>query len=123
MKEELSYGKVRISKEVISIIAGIAAQEVKGVSRVGENLPSTFERLVSGIPIGRGIKVEIKEKDVFILVPIYILPNYSFPEVSKDVQSHVKEVVESMTGLNVQEVNVIIKGIYLVDKKKKEDKK
>ncbi|MGB9857069.1 MAG: Asp23/Gls24 family envelope stress response protein [Dictyoglomaceae bacterium] len=120
MKEELSYGSVKISKEVISIIAGIAAQEVKGVSRVGDNLPSTFEKLVSGIPIGRGIKVEIKDKDVYIFIPIYVLPNYFFPEVSREVQNHVKEVVESMTGLNVQEVNILIKGVYLG---KKEEKK
>ncbi len=123
MKEELSYGSVKISKEVISIIAGIAAQEVKGVSRIGDSLPSTFERLVSGIPIGRGIKVELKDKDVCIFIPLYVLPNYSFPEVSREVQTHVKEVVESMTGLNVQEVNILIKGIYLGEKSKKEEKK
>jgi|YelNatPaOPRAMG01_1025707.scaffolds.fasta_scaffold00302_17 uncharacterized alkaline shock family protein YloU len=121
MKEELFYGTVRISKEVISIIAGIAAQEVKGVARVGDTFASTFEKLVSGIPIGRGIKVDIKDKDVYISIPIYILPNFFFPEVSKDIQNHVKEVVESMTGLNVQEVNIIIKGIYFAEKK--EDKK
>ncbi len=123
MKEELYYGSVKISKEVISIISGIAAQEVKGVSRIGDSLPSAFEKLVSGIPIGRGIKVELRDKDVYIFIPLYVLPNYSFPEVSREVQAHVKEVVESMTGLNVQEVNILIKGIYLGEKSKKEEKR
>ena len=120
MKEELSYGSVKISKEVIAVIAGIAAQEVEGVARVGESL-SSFIKFVSGIPIGRGLKVELLDKDVFIRIPIYVKQNVFFPDIARDVQNHVKEVVESMTGLNVREVNVIIKGVIL-GKKGEEDK-
>jgi uncharacterized alkaline shock family protein YloU len=121
MKEELSYGTVNISKGVISVIAGIAAQEVEGVAQVGEP-SSSFMKLVSGIPLGRGIKIDLFEKDVYILIPIYVKQNVFFPEVAREVQSHVKEVIESMTGLNVREVNVIIKGV-LIGKKDKEEKK
>lgn len=122
MKEELSFGSVNISKEVIAIIAGVAAQEVEGVARVGESF-SSFIRLVSGIPIGRGIKVDLNEKDVCIRIPIYVKQNVFFPDVAREVQTHVKEVLESMTGLNVLEVNVIVKGVILGKKSGEEESK
>jgi len=122
MKEELSYGSVNISKEVISVIAGVAAQEVDSVAQVGDSVPP-FMKLVSGIPIGRGIKVEIVEKDVFITIPVYIKQDRFFPDLVRDVQQHVKEVVESMTGLSVREVNVIIRGVSISDKGEKEEVK
>ncbi|MFN3699287.1 MAG: Asp23/Gls24 family envelope stress response protein, partial [Dictyoglomus sp.] len=80
MKEELSYGSVNISREVIAVIAGVAAQEVDGVARVGESI-SSFIKLVSGIPIGRGIKVELNDRDIYIKIPIYVEQNVFFPEV------------------------------------------
>lgn len=122
MKEELSFGSVNISKEVIAIIAGVAAQEVEGVARVGENI-SSFIRLVSGIPIGRGIKVDLNERDIYIRIPIYVKQNVFFPDVAREVQTHVKEVLESMTGLNVLEVNVIVKGVILGKKGEEEEHK
>lgn len=122
MKEELSFGSVNISKEVIAIIAGVAAQEVEGVARVGESI-SSFIRLVSGIPIGRGIKVDLNERDIYVRIPIYVKQNVFFPDVAREVQTHVKEVLESMTGLNVLEVNVIVKGVILGKKDKEEENK
>ncbi len=120
MKEELSYGSVNISREVIAIIAGIAAQEIEGVAQVGESIAS-FVKLVSGIPIGRGLKVELIDKDIYIKIPVYVKQNVFFPDIARDIQTHVKEVVESMTGLSVREVNVIIKGVIL-GKKREEEK-
>ena len=46
---------------------------------------------------------------------------YSIPKVSEQVQERVKSAIESMTGLNVERVNVRIVGVA-VDKPQKPQK-
>ena len=60
---------------------------------------------------GKGVKVEITEKSV--LLDLYIVVDYGvrIPELAWEIQENVKNNVETMTGMNVEKVNIHIEGV------------
>lgn len=107
---------ISISEEVVATIAGIAAQEVKGVASMNANgIGEMLGRKT------RGVKVQIGEKDTVIDINISVEYGARIPDIAWEVQNKVKTQVETMTGLNVVAVNVHIQGVS-VSKKKQEPK-
>ena len=114
-------GDVRISDEVVANIAVIAAEEIEGVSAVvgsGKNVKtSDFKNFVGMKNYAKAVRVEMCEKIVSVDMAINVLYGYSLPVCGKAVQERVKSSIESMTGLEVSDVNVRIAGVDLGDKK------
>ncbi len=107
---------ISISEEVVATIAGIAAQEVKGVASMNANgIGEMLGRKT------RGVKVQIGEKDTVIDINVTVEYGARIPDIAWEVQNKVKTQVETMTGLNVVAVNVHIQGVS-VPKKKQEVK-
>ena len=61
--------------------------------------------------LAKGIKVEISEKNTKIDVNIIVEYGTRIPDVAFEIQTRVKKAVESMTGLNVEEINVHVQGV------------
>lgn len=111
-------GDVRISDEVVANIAVIAAEEIEGVSGVvGKNKTNEFKTLVGMKNYAKAVRVEMCEKIVSVDMAISVLYGYSLPACGKAVQERVKSSIESMTGLEVSDVNVRIAVVDLGDKK------
>ena len=107
---------ISISEEVVATIAGIAAQEVKGVTAMNANgIGEMLGRKT------RGVKVQIGEKETVIDINVTVEYGARIPDIAWEVQNKVKTQVEAMTGLNVVAVNVHIQGVS-VPKKKQEVK-
>ncbi len=104
-------GAVRIADEVVSVIAGMAACEVEGISGMSGGIASGLTERLGIKHLQRGVKVEVGEKEAAI--DLYVMVDYGarIPEVAQRVQERVKTAVESMTGLKVVEVNVHIQGV------------
>ena len=103
---------ISISEEVVATIAGIAAQEVKGVASMNAN--------GIGEMLGRktkGVKVQICDKDTVIDINVTVEYGARIPDIAWEVQNKVKTQVEKMTGLNVAAVNVHIQGVSVPKKK------
>lgn len=103
---------ISISEEVVATIAGIAAQEVKGVASMNAN--------GIGEMLGRktkGVKVQIGDKDTVIDINVTVEYGARIPDIAWEVQNKVKTQVEKMTGLNVAAVNVHIQGVSVPKKK------
>lgn len=103
--------KIRISEEVIATIAGIAASEVENLAAMSGGLVDGITGMLGRKNLSRGIKVEIKENLVSIELSIVMHYGCKIHEVSKDIQSKVREAVESMTGMQVMAVNINVLGI------------
>lgn len=101
------YGKVTFADEVVATISGLAALEVDGVASMSAGIVEKFGKK----PLARGVKVEVGEKEA--AVDLYMIVNYGvqIPEVAWNVQESVKKSVETMTGLDVVQVNIYIQGI------------
>ena len=111
--DEGELGVIQIADEVIAIIAGLAATEVEGVSSMAGNITNELVAKLGMKNLAKGVKVELLEDSVIIVVAINVAFGISVPEVSRKVQEKVILAVETMTGLNVAEVNVKIAGIEM----------
>ena len=73
--------------------------------------------------LAKGIKVEVGDKDTKIDVNIIVEYGVRIPDVAFEIQNRVKKAVETMTGLNVVEVNVHVQGVNTEEKETAEERK
>lgn len=103
---------IKISDDVVAVIAGIAVSEVKGVSGMSGGFAGGISEVLSGKKnMAKGIKVESNEKDTKIDVNIIVEYGVRIPDVAFEIQNRVKKSVEKMTGLKVSAVNVHVQGV------------
>ena len=102
---------IRISDEVVGIIAGIAASEVQGVASMSGGLTAGISEAIGRRNLSKGIKVNIQGTDCSLDVHVLVHYGARIPDVALEVQKAVKSAVESMTGLSVNRVNVHVQGI------------
>ncbi len=114
------YGSVKISEEVVAIIAGIAATDVPGVAGMSGGIAGGIAEILGRKNLSKGVKVEVGEKEAAIDLYIIVEFGARIPEVAWDIQDKVKNAVQSMTGLNVIEVNIHVQGVNF-DKEIKKD--
>lgn len=115
------FGEVQIADEVVAIISGLAALEVEGVAKMSGNVPNEWISRLGMKNLSKGVKVEVSPESVRIELALEMKYGYSIPKVSEQVQEKVKNAIESMTGLFVEQVNVRIAGVA-VDKPQKNQK-
>ena len=104
--------EIKIANDVVAVIAGKAASEVNGVYEMAGGFAGGISEVFSGKKsLSKGIKVEVGEKETKIDVNIIVDYGVRIPDVAFEIQNKVKSAVESMTGLNVAEVNVHVQGV------------
>lgn len=112
--ENGKIGEVQIADEVVAVIAGLAASEVKGVAATGSNVTNEIASKFGKKNLSKGIKVLVGPDSVSVDMALTIDYGYGIPETAKLVQEKVKNAIENMTGLTVKEVNVRIAGVNIV---------
>ena len=118
-----NLGIVKISDEVVSVIAGIAAEEIKGVEDLQQIGCNNISQLLKGKKnVGKNVKVTLSENSAIIDLNLAVEYGVKIPEVVNAVQENVKRTVEAMTGLNVDYVNINVQSIYLPKTEKEESK-
>ncbi len=109
IKGEEKLGDIKINNEVVSTIAGLAAVEVPGVILLAGGF--SIREMLGKKDIDKGITVQITDNRVVINIEVNIEYGANIYDVSHKLQKKVKDQVEQMTGLVVEEVNVMIRGV------------
>ncbi|MDO4523176.1 MAG: Asp23/Gls24 family envelope stress response protein [Eubacteriales bacterium] len=109
--EEL--GQVQISNEVITIIAGLAATEVKGVTSMAGNITNELVGKLGVKNLSKGVKINIDENRVYVDLALNLDYGFSIPKTCQKVQEKVKASIENMTGLEVETVNIKIANVTM----------
>lgn len=109
--ENGQVGSVQIADEVIAIIAGLAATEVEGVASIEDRSANELAGKLGMKTAPKGVKVTVMDTSVSCDLSLNLKYGYSIPELALNVQEHVKNAIENMTGLAVIDVNVRIAGI------------
>lgn len=105
---------INIAEEVITTIAGIAVSEISGVAEMAGGIAGGITEVLSGKRnLSKGIKAETDGNNVKIDVNIIVNYGVRIPDVAFDIQNKVKQSVETMTGLKVNEVNVHVQGVNI----------
>lgn len=114
-------GTVKISDEVVAVIAGLATAEVKGVAGMSGGIVGGIAEFVGKKNPSRGVKVEVGEKEAAVDVYVIVEFGVRIPEVAHEIQRNIKKAIESMTGLAVVEINVHIQGVSFPNDGKEAD--
>ena len=117
---------VKISNDVVAVIAGVAVSEVEGVANMQAGFASGISEVLSGKKNRtKGIKVEVEGNTTKIDVNIIVEYGTRIPDIAFEIQNRVKKAVESMTGLVVEEVNVHVQGVNTktIDEEEREKEK
>lgn len=119
--EHNDVGTIRIADEVVGIIAGLAATEIAGVAGMSAGLVGGIAEMLGKKNLSKGVKVEVGEREA--AVDLFIIVEYGvrIPDVALTVQENVKRAIESMTGLDVVEVNIHVQGVGFGGEVKDED--
>ncbi len=111
MNDSDDKGSVRISNDVVAIIAGVAATEVNGVVGMSGGLTGGITEMLGKKNLSKGVKVEVIENEATIDLFIVVEYGSNITDVGKAVQENVKASVENMTGLKIVNINVNIQGV------------
>lgn len=115
IQDDRVIGEVQIADEVVAIIAGLAATEVKGVASMYGNITNELVAKLGMKNLSKGVKIEVSDSKVSVDLAINLEYGYNIPEVTGAVQDRVKNAIETMTGLSVENVNIRVAGVNLED--------
>lgn len=114
IKNEIDLGIVKISDDVVGVIAGLAATEVKGIVGMSANLVGGITQILSGKKnLSKGVKVNVGENSASIDLFVVVEYGVKILDVATQVQESVKKAVESMTGLIVSSVDVHVQNVFI----------
>lgn len=110
---------IKISNDVVAVIAGVAVSEVRGVASMQGGFAGGIGEVLSGKKnLAKGIKVDSEDEKVKIDVNIIVEYGTRIPDVAFEIQNRVKRSIENMTGLKVTEVNVHVQGVNIETEKR-----
>jgi uncharacterized alkaline shock family protein YloU len=103
-------GGVTISDTVVSKITLEALKGIEGVGALGGGSGGVLSSLM-GDKATSGISIDIREGSVDIDVSMSVLYGANVPTVAEQCRAAVKGKVESLTGLTVRAVNVLVTDV------------
>ncbi|MHC3814140.1 Asp23/Gls24 family envelope stress response protein [Streptomyces sp. NBC_00341] len=110
-------GTTVIADTVVSTIAGIAVRETDGVHAIGGGASRAVgamrDKVSRSNDPGRGVKVEVGEKQAAVDVDIVVEYGTLIVDTAKKIRVHVTDAVETMTGLEVVEINIKVLDVYV----------
>ncbi len=104
-------GKIVFASEVIATIAGLAANEIKGVAGMSGGVVEGITEMLGKKNLSKGVKVEVGTEEAAIDVSVIIEYGFRIHDVCAQAQQAIKNAVETMTGLKVVEVNVYVQSV------------
>ncbi|MFE2991970.1 Asp23/Gls24 family envelope stress response protein [Streptomyces sp. NPDC059262] len=110
-------GTTTIADSVVAVIAGIAIRETDGVHSVGKGasraLGAVTGRMSASSSLSRAVKVEVGETQTAIDVDIEVEYGVPIHELASQLRTHVSDAVETMTGLDVVEININVFAVHV----------
>ena len=120
-------GNTSIADNVVTKIAGIAAQEVDGI-RMGSGASQTASNLLGSITGGsggsqtQGVSVEVGQEEAALDLPLTAEYGKSIPQLAEAVRRNVANRVESLVGLRVTEVNITVQNIFFPEQEREQER-
>ncbi|NLV17047.1 MAG: Asp23/Gls24 family envelope stress response protein [Syntrophomonadaceae bacterium] len=105
-------GTIKISKEALQTIAGMATVDSYGlVGMVSRNVTNGLGSILGLDSIRKG--VEVSKTAEGLMVEVYVIVGYGIriSEVGYNIMQKIRYVMEHITGINVAWVNVNVQGV------------
>lgn len=109
---ESEHGTTTIAESVVAKVAALAAREVEGVDSLGGTLSGAIAGVVGRIRGDEhktaGVGVEVGTKQAAVDLSMTVGYPASIHQVAEAVRQNVIDRIQSMTGLEVVEVNIAV---------------
>ena len=109
-----SKGNITIDNQVIATIAGVPAMESYGVvGMASKNAADGIFQLLKFENLTRGIEVNTENERVLISLHVIIEFGIRISTVGQNIIDRVRFNVESLTDLDVDDIEVLVEGIRM----------
>jgi len=105
-------GKIRISEDIIMTIARNAVSEIQGITDISGGFPGGIVRIFNRNTSSKsGVLLEKEEDHLVLNLSLEVMYGIPIPYLVEEAQKKVKAAVETMTEIDVQQVNIFVHNL------------
>ena len=109
-------GEITINTDVIATYAGSVAVECVGiVGMAAVNMKDGLVKLLKKDSLKHGINVTLNENKISLDFHVIVAYGVSIRAVSDNLIANVKYKVEAFTGIEVENINILVEGVRVID--------
>ena len=109
-------GEITINTDVIATYAGSVAVECFGiVGMAAVNMKDGLVKLLKKDSLKHGINVTLNENKISLDFHVIVAYGVSIRAVSDNLIANVKYKVEAFTGIEVENLNILVEGVRVID--------
>ena len=109
-------GEITINTDVIATYAGCVAVECFGiVGMAAGNMKDGLVKLLKKDSLKHGINVTLNENKISLDFHVIVAYGVSIRAVSDNLIANVKYKVEAFTGIEVENINILVEGVRVID--------
>lgn len=109
-------GEITINTDVIATYAGSVAVECFGiVGMAAVNMKDGLVKLLKKDSLKHGINVTLNENKISLDFHVIVAYGVSIRAVSDNLIANVKYKVEAFTGIEVENINILVEGVHVID--------
>ena len=109
-------GEITINTDVIATYAGSVAVECFGiVGKAAVNMKDGLVKLLKKDSLKHGINVTLNENKISLDFHVIVAYGVSIRAVSDNLIANVKYKVEAFTGIEVENINILVEGVRVID--------
>ena len=109
-------GEITINTDVIATYAGSVAVECFGiVGMAAVNMQDGLVKLLKKDSLKHGINVTLNENKISLDFHVIVAYGVSIRAVSDNLIANVKYKVEAFTGIEVENINILVEGVRVID--------
>ena len=109
-------GEITINTDVIATYAGSVAVECFGiVGMAAVNMKDGLVKLLKRDSLKHGINVTLNENKISLDFHVIVAYGVSIRAVSDNLIANVKYEVEAFTGIEVENINILVEGVRVID--------
>lgn len=109
-------GEVTINTDVIATYAGSVAVECFGiVGMAAVNMKDGLVKLLKRDSLKHGINVVLNDNKISLDFHVIVAYGVSIRAVSDNLIANVKYKVEAFTGIEVENINIMVEGVRVID--------
>ena len=109
-------GEITINTDVIATYAGSVAVECFGiVGMAAVNMKDGLVKLLKKDSLKHGFNVTLNENKISLDFHVIVAYGVSIRAVSDNLIANVKYKVEAFTGIEVENINILVEGVRVID--------
>jgi len=105
--------RIIFADDVIATIAALAVSDIDGVSGMSGGVVEGITEMLGKKSYTKGVKVKVTQEETSVDISVSVKYGYIIKDVCKKILLEVRNAIESMTGLRVVEIKVLVQSVTI----------